>query len=60
MMFLSADDLVELTGYVQPLKKMGIPHRIRPDGRPIVTWTGVDGQKNQTVEPDFAAMRDAG
>jgi hypothetical protein len=41
-MFLTASDLLELTGYRRPssqvraLRRMGIEHWVRPDGRPVV------------------------
>ena len=65
-MLLSNENLIDLTGYKQPaaqiraLRTMGIAFNIRPDGKPVVTWEGVNGQRNQSVEPDFAAMRKTG
>lgn len=65
-MLLSNENLFDLTGYKQPaaqiraLRTMGITFHTRPDGRPVVTWEGVNGQKNQSFEPDFAAMRKNG
>jgi len=41
--FLSADQVIELTGYVKPskqiewLKRRGIPHFINAAGRPVVS-----------------------
>jgi hypothetical protein len=41
-MFLTSDQIFELTGYRRPsaqvraLRRMGVEHWIRPDGRPVV------------------------
>ena len=48
MMFLSKDELVQLTGRRRPkaqaraLTRMGIPHRRRPDGSPVVLRIHLD------------------
>ena len=48
MALLTEFDLYRLTGKLQPraqvamLKKMGVPHKVRPDGMPIVTETAVE------------------
>ena len=47
-MFLSNKQLEALTGYRRPaeqkaaLEAMGIPFRVRPDGRPVVLESSVD------------------
>lgn len=48
-LFLSSDEIVDLTGkvwhelQVDALKAMGIPHRIRPDGRILVVRQYITG-----------------
>lgn len=48
MALLNEFDLYQLTGKLQPraqvamLKKMGVPHQVRPDGVPIVTEAAVE------------------
>lgn len=63
-MFLSPDELAELTGKQRPaaqiraLRSMGIRHHIRPDGRPVVLRADLseDGAaRRRRVEPNFAA-----
>ena len=47
-MFLSKEELAALTGKERPkaqaraLTRMGIPHRTRPDGSPVVMRTHVE------------------
>jgi len=49
MMFLTADDLVILTGrkrralQIQALRSMGIPFRVNAAGRPVVCRSAVEG-----------------
>jgi hypothetical protein len=62
-MFLTSDQLLELTGYRRPsaqvraLRRMGVEHWIRPDGRPVVRadWR----EMRQTKRPvlNVAAVR---
>lgn len=50
-MLLTQVEIHELTGYVRPtaqiraLKSMRIPHRVRPDGRPIVVESDISAAK---------------
>ena len=65
--FLTRDELAALTGrtrssaQIRALRAMGVQHRVRPDGRPVVLWTDVqaDGARRQhnPTEPNFAALR---
>lgn len=56
-MILTADQLADLTGYrrhssqVRALRRMGIEHWIRPDGRPIVRadWRSAVQNKRSAV-----------
>ena len=63
LMLLTPEDIIKVTGYVQPaaqiraLKKMGIALKVRPDGKPVVTWSMFHSNKNQPVEPDFDSIR---
>lgn len=49
-MFLTADDLVQLTGYRRSsaqrrrLDALGVPYHATRSGRPVVTWDAVNGQ----------------
>ena len=50
-MLLTQDEIHDLTGYIRPtaqiraLKAMRIPHRVRPDGRPIVVESDISAAK---------------
>ncbi|MFA6015859.1 MAG: DUF4224 domain-containing protein [Gallionellaceae bacterium] len=52
-LFLSADELRELTGYaikarqIAQLRTMGIAFRVNGCGRPVVTRSAVEGGKEQ-------------
>jgi hypothetical protein len=68
-MFLSADEVVELTGrrqresQAQALRMMGIEHKVRADGRLVVLRShveqqfgiSIDRRKGATTEPDWSA-----
>jgi len=62
-MFLTADDIENLTGYVQAasqikwLRKNGITHFVRGDGRPVVPTNAFERAKaGAPTMPDFAAL----
>lgn len=71
MLFLSKQDLIDLTGYKKPsaqaraLNAMGIEHRIRPDGAVIVLRAhiaailGGSTENTSTPEPDWSELDDA-
>ena len=56
-MFLTADQLRELTGYVKPSKQIewltrnGVPHHINAAGRPVVK---ADQVMNKSTVQEFA------
>ena len=59
-MFLSPDELTELTGKQRPaaqiraLRSMGIRHHVRPDGRPVVLRADLADQRTTVRnEPAF-------
>lgn len=65
-LWLTREELAELTGYVQPaaqirwLQKNGIHHTVRADGKPRVLPQallpqGISG--NPIVQPNFDAVR---
>ena len=63
-MFLTPEDLASLTGYVQAaaqikwLRKNGITHFVRGDGKPVVPANAFEKvQATRTTEPNFAALR---
>lgn len=66
-MFLTVDQVRELTGLAQWaaqirwLRRNGIQHYVRADGRPVVPVSSVSRTETQAarVEPDFAALRRA-
>jgi hypothetical protein len=68
---LTAEELVEITGYLRPsaqaraLRKMGVEHRIRNDGRVIVLRSYVEALlgggspakvQQRTTEPNWSAL----
>lgn len=65
--FLTREELAALTGrtrasaQIRALRAMGVQHRVRPDGKPVVLWTDVqsDGARRQykPTEPNLAALR---
>jgi hypothetical protein len=64
--FLTPEQLQELTGYVQPaaqirwLRKSGIQHYVRADGHPAVPLAALDPRESPAkarFEPDFEAIR---
>lgn len=63
-MFLTPDEIVELTGKVRPsaqvraLRTMGVAHRVRPDGTPAVLRTAVDPKRcaESHTAPDWSAL----
>lgn len=74
-MFLTGEELAQLTGkkrrsaQVEALRMMGIEHKVRPDGMPVVSrhhiedildgriQTGIESKRD--VQPDFGAMYNA-
>lgn len=63
MILLSAEDLTALTGKQRPgaqrraLERMGIPHYVRPDGRPVVTAGALDHRPEPPqAEPNWGAL----
>lgn len=62
-MFLSAEQLLELTGYIQPaaqirwLQKNGVRHFVRADGHPVVQPSALEPQiAGRRAEPKFEAI----
>ena len=65
-MFLSPEEVHALTGYrqrpaqVRALAKMGITHRVRPDGSPVVCKEALTSDlpkaKLKSTEPNWSAM----
>lgn len=62
-MFLSGEQLIEVTGKKQPaaqrraLRLMRIPHRVRPDGKPLVAEADLLHSKPHKAEtPDWDAL----
>jgi hypothetical protein len=63
-MFLTDRQLRDLTGRQRPgaqrraLTRMGIPHHVRPDGRPVVVADQLTGDPgaSQPTEPNWAAL----
>ena len=63
-LFLSAEDLRELTGYTQGaaqvrwLQKNGVPHTVRADGKPRVVPAALSpNQKPVARGPNYDAVR---
>lgn len=69
MMFLNQDQMIELTGFqkrpaqVRALREMGITHKVRADGYPIVLTAyiekelgGLTESKQRVREPDYGAL----
>jgi len=62
--FLGAADLQRLTGRERPsaqrraLDRMGVAYWVRPDGRPVVARSAVEGRESAgaSVEPNWAAI----
>jgi hypothetical protein len=50
-MFLTADDLAELTGrkikskQIEALRRMGLPFHVNAVGKPVVTAAAIEGRK---------------
>ncbi len=66
-MFLSPDELTELTGYKQPkrqvawLRQQGISLYVAANGRPKVLRSTLENATvNRRTEPNFAALRRVG
>jgi hypothetical protein len=69
-MLLTEHEIADLTGYVQAaaqirwLRKNGLTHFIRADGKPRVPKSVLEASGSaamaQTVEPNFAAIRRKG
>lgn len=66
MIFLTEDEMIEMTGYRQPakqiewLQKWRIRHTVRRDGHPRVTLAAVEGGETPKTKPNFAALRKVG
>lgn len=63
-LFLTAEQLEELTGYRQPaaqirwLQRQGITHWVRADGHPSVPESALAGERTELrARPNFAAIR---
>lgn len=68
-MFLTPDELAELTHKQRPaaqiraLRAMGVEHRVRPDGKPVVLRAHVEAllgagkTPRPRAEPDWSAAR---
>lgn len=61
--FLGEDDLRQLTGRQRPaaqrraLTRMGIPHHVRPDGRPVVTAAALERRDTPAPKiPNWTAL----
>lgn len=60
---LTKDDLIDLTGFsrcstqIRALESMGfirgVDFRVRPDGKPRMTWAALEPQKVSSNEPRF-------
>jgi hypothetical protein len=65
--FLTPGELVELTGYKRAslqvgwLRKMGVRHYVRRDGRPVVVAADLasKGQDREPTRPDFSKLASA-
>lgn len=61
-MFLTAEQLIELTGYkrsslqVNWLRRQGIRHHVRKDGRPVVLSSDLSGHEPPRVRPNFSNL----
>lgn len=59
-MFLTADDLVELTGrkvkskQIEALRRMGLPFHVNAVGKPVVAAAVIEGRKQMAPAPDKA------
>lgn len=66
MIFLTDEEMIEMTGYRQPakqirwLQKWRIRHTVNRDGRPKVTRAAVEGSETPKTTPNFAALRKVG
>jgi hypothetical protein len=55
-MFLTADDLAELTGrkikskQIEALRQMGLPFHVNAAGKPVVSIAAIEGRKQVTRE----------
>jgi hypothetical protein len=62
-MFLTAAELLELTGYRRPsaqvraLRRMGVEHCIRPDGRPVVRADWREMRQTRKAVLNVSAVR---
>lgn len=56
-MFLSADNLVELTGrrlkskQIEALRRMGLPFHVNAVGKPVVAAAAIEGRKQAMPAP---------
>lgn len=61
-MLLSADELIQLTGYKRPgkqvaaLRRMGVRHFVQPSGRPVVDDSALSSKAEPTEQPNWAAI----
>lgn len=66
MIFLTDDEMIELTGYRQPaaqirfLQKWHIRHLVHQNGHPKVTHAAVDGSETPRTAPNFTALKRVG
>lgn len=66
-MFLTAADLISLTGYKRAslqvgwLRKAGVRHYVRKDGRPVVVAADLEaaGRPVERTRPDFSKLAPA-
>lgn len=62
MIFLTDEEMIELTGYRQPaaqirfLQKWRIRHVVNRNGRPKVTQAAVEGSERPKTSPNFKAL----
>lgn len=62
-MFLTADDLAELTGrkikskQIEVLRRMGLPFHVNASGKPVVTAAAVEGRKAPPAPPVWEMPR---
>lgn len=64
-MFLTPAQLIEMTGYKRSslqvgwLRKMGVKHYVRRDGKPVVVISDLTtvAESADRIEPDFSATR---
>lgn len=61
-MFLTDDEIYDLTGYRQPaaqvrwLQKNGVQHYVRSDGKPRVLPSALEEREQPSARPNFEAL----